>query len=445
MMTGQLRGQSRSGNGEGNHMAHLHRKYTRARAAVAALTFACLSAAIVLLSISPAGAAPRVTVSGPGVTAHRITIANISDITGFLPGLFLGSQIGTEAYVAYTNAHGGVDGRQLYVDAEDTGENCTTAQSLATSSVTSVFAFVGETSIYDSCDATVLQQNPGVPDVSYTFDPTTGGLPNFYSGDPYQNSVATGQLLYLKKKYPTAIQSVGIIYSANVASQITLQVAAMKAVGYNVIFEDAPPTVTPATATADVVRMRSAGVQFVALTSENDTATAAFLNAAQQQGWAPQVFWNTGTAYDTTFASEIQPQAAQNLVITTNLAPFREGDNSSNPGVRLFNNWVDNVRPGFVPDVWAAYSWASTALFVQALKNAGPHVTQASVLAALKKIKSFDADGLQGNTDPGARTPTKCFEVLKYSGTVRSGDFVQVDAPPKGKGYFTCDGTLYGS
>ena len=190
--------------------------------------------------------------------------------------------------------------------------------------------------IEDSCGAAILQQNAGVPDVSYTFDPTTGGLPNYFAAAPYSNSVETGPLVYFKNQYPAAIQKVGILagsLTGSVGAQIALQVAAMKNLGYNIVYEDALSSVTPATVTPEIVRMEQAGVQFVAVTSINDTGVSAFLNAAQQQGWSPTVVWNTGTAYDTAFQKSIAPGAASNLVITTNLGPFVEGTGSSNLAV----------------------------------------------------------------------------------------------------------------
>ena len=48
-----------------------------------------------------------------GVTATSITLANVSTVTGPVPGLFAGAVNGTQAYFAYQNSMGGINGRQL--------------------------------------------------------------------------------------------------------------------------------------------------------------------------------------------------------------------------------------------------------------------------------------------------------------------------------------------
>src|ERR1700722_12357197 len=57
----------------------------------------------------------------PGVTAKSITVGNVSTLSGPVPGLFDGGPFGTEAYFAYVNAHGGVNGRKIEVDGDDDG------------------------------------------------------------------------------------------------------------------------------------------------------------------------------------------------------------------------------------------------------------------------------------------------------------------------------------
>ena len=65
--------------------------------------------------------------------------------------------------------------------------------------------------------------------------------------------------------------------------------------------------------------------------------------------------------------------------------------------------------PSWVPDLYTLFGWASAELFVQALKAAGPNPTRGAVMAQLKKITSFNADGLFGGSDPAAKTLTPCF------------------------------------
>src|SRR5579862_6454573 len=54
------------------------------------------------------------TASDTGVTPTTITIGQIASVTNpFDPQSFVGPTLGLQAFVRYTNAHGGVHGRQL--------------------------------------------------------------------------------------------------------------------------------------------------------------------------------------------------------------------------------------------------------------------------------------------------------------------------------------------
>jgi ABC-type branched-subunit amino acid transport system substrate-binding protein len=376
--------------------------------------------------------------TAPGITAKQITVANISVLTGPVPGLFEGAPFGVEAYFAYINSKGGVAGRKLSLTSLDDGFSCTTNESLMQSNVTQVFAFVGQTSIFDNCGETILAKHRDVPDVSFTFDPTTAGLSNEYSPVPYLRGFATGSLEYIKQKYPGAITKVGTLVGNNASSIATwdYQQAAMQSLGYKFIYKQlVPSALSTALLTPDIVRMKAAGVQIVALTAVNDTGVADFLNAAQQQGWHPKLVTNTGTAYDSAFLKTLNAGAGSNLLIAQNVALFR-GEDKTDPGVSLFLHWMHKVHPSFSPDIWSLYSWASAALFVQALQAAGPAPTQAGLVRALRAIHSFNADGLIAPSNPGAKTAAHCYLLVKLV----NGNFTRTGDPATG---FRCDGKLH--
>jgi hypothetical protein len=91
--------------------------------------------------------------------------------------------------------------------------------------------------------------------------------------------------------------------------------------------------------------------------------------------------------------------------------------------------------PNFKSDLFAASSWANAALFVEALKKAGPKVTRKGVLAALGQIHGFNDNGMTPMSDVAAKTPGHCYYILQAKG----GKYVKLDAPPVG---FRCDGVF---
>src|SRR5665213_4593179 len=82
--------------------------------------------------VTDAGAATTAGAT-PGVTATTITVGSISDISSPIPGLFEGAKIGTQAYFAYVNSQGGVNGRKLVLDGQDSAFSSGTVANEATS------------------------------------------------------------------------------------------------------------------------------------------------------------------------------------------------------------------------------------------------------------------------------------------------------------------------
>ena len=72
-------------------------------------------------SSNPGGGSSSSGTSGssPGVTADSVTVGQVDDLSSPIPGLFKGAEDGTKAYFAYINSLGGVNGRMIKLDAED--------------------------------------------------------------------------------------------------------------------------------------------------------------------------------------------------------------------------------------------------------------------------------------------------------------------------------------
>ena len=131
------------------------------------------------------GAASTAGGTQPGVTASTITVGNVSSLTGPIPGIFQGAPFGVQAYFDYINSQGGVDGRQLKVRSQDDGFGCDLSTSATQASVNSVFAYVGDFSIYDNCQANVLAAHPAVPRVAEADSSQAKALADTFSAQPH--------------------------------------------------------------------------------------------------------------------------------------------------------------------------------------------------------------------------------------------------------------------
>jgi ABC-type branched-subunit amino acid transport system substrate-binding protein len=371
------------------------------------------------------------TASDVGVTPTQITVGNVATLTGPIPGLFKGSQDATDAFFQYINSQGGVYGRKIVVKNADDGLDCNKNQSATQDMLNQVFAFVGSFSVFDNCSAKVLTANPTVPDVHYTLSSEANDTPNSFSPQPQPPGFRTGGYLYEKSKFPDAVSKVGSLWVNTSPTTWANQKQAMQSVGYTIVYErSTSPTETDFT--SDIIRMKSAGVQYLDLRNQDKTIIARVLQAAAQQSFKPKVIV-TNSAYDATFFKLLpDPSVANGVTMDQQYAMFLGEDAKSTPEVQLFNDWMKKTHPDTVVDLFAAYSWAAGRLFVEALQAAGPNPTRAGVLDALKNIHSFDANGMVAQTDAGNKKPPTCIAIV----TINNGKFERTLPTDKG---FQCD------
>jgi branched-chain amino acid transport system substrate-binding protein len=368
-----------------------------------------------------------------GLTPSTITIGTIADVGGPVPGILEGAIYGVQAYVAYLNSIGGVGGRKLVVKTGDSALACQTSTTAMQGLVNDVFAFVGNFVVNDACQAPVMQANPDVSNVSYSLSTTMGNLPNLYTVAPMPLGWRTGPLQYFKDHLSEGQLTAGGLYAASGNNPTTWSgvKAALTQTGYKVVYERATqPTETDFT--ADVLRMKSAGVQFLNLDIEDVATTVRVLDAAYQQNWHPKVI-DTSGSYDAHFFKLLaNPQAAEGIYNDQLFSLFLGEDSATTPEVKLFNEWMTKTKPGVSPDLFAMYGWAEGALFVEAVKKAGNNLTRASLATALKSITTFDDNGMIAASDPAGKKPATCWAII----TIKNGKYVRVSPTDKG---FTCN------
>ena len=97
---------------------------------------------------------------------------------------------------------------------------------------------------------------------------------------------------------------------------------------------------------------------------------------------------------------------------------------------------MQKIGQGNHMDLYSAWGWGQALLAVQALKDAGPHLTRVGYVGALKKIHRFDGDGMFAPSDPAGKKPATCYVVIR----IVDGDFRRLDTPAD---RFRCDGSYY--
>ena len=153
---------------------------------------------------------------------------------------------------------------------------------------------------------------------------------------------------------------------------------------------------------------------------------------AQLQGLTdPKIIWQCTLAcyYDKSFVGA--SDSVDREYMTLGFLPFAEtGANKMN------TNFVKYVGKDKLSG-FASWGFTSGLLFEQAAKavvqkHGNDGLTRANLLAELKNIHSFNADGMVVTTDIANKTPSNCFMIEQY----KSGKFVRVY--PTKQGTFDC-------
>src|SRR5205823_9817660 len=90
-------------------------------------------------------------------------------------------------------------------------------------------------------------------------------------------------------------------------------------------------------------------------------------------------------AYDKSYIAQ-GGEGTEGSLIDQQLAMYLGEDAGSVPEVKLFDDWIKKVSPGTNPDIFAAFSWASGRLLMQALQTEGTKISRAALTASLGKI-----------------------------------------------------------
>jgi len=288
----------------------------------------------------------------------------------------------------------------------------------------------------------MIAANPGFPDITASLDPATQKLPNNFSPDPASNGWPTGPLLYFKQKYPTQITHTATIIANLPSTELAWgnEKSAMQHLGYKVLYDPAlPPTTTDFT--QQVVAMKNAGVQILFLEQEPQNYASAIFRDLDQQDFHPVVVLGAPSYSAQLIANAGGAKAVDGAYLEQAASLYLGEDASPIPTISTFDAWVQKVSPGFTPDFFTLVGWLCGELFVQALRAAGTDPSRGSLLAALRKITSFQSGNLIPVSNPAGKVPITCYLL----GQIVDGTFQRLADPPvtSSTAGYRCDGTYY--
>lgn len=348
----------------------------------------------------------------PGVTEDTITLANASDISGPVPGIFESAQLATRAFVEYYNSTSDLCGHKLAVENLDTRADASADQQAYATACDRAFAAVGSMSAFDSGGAATAQ-GCGLPDIRSTaVTPERSRCSTCFAAQPVKPDLVPSSVpSFFRKQFPAATSKAAILY-------INAGAAVPNAAAFNAAFKKAGWTI-PYFQGIDVAefnfapyvqRMKELGIGLVYYIGPYQN-TVKLQQAMAQQAFEPEVFMQDATIQDAGYEEQAGDLAEGSYVFSTT-----ELFDSGNAEMQLYRSWLGQVSPGAQPNFFGLYAWSAARLFVQQATELGGELTRESLIASLRGVKNWTANGLHAPMAVGTSTTANCTKVIRYSG-----------------------------
>jgi len=348
-----------------------------------------------------------------GITDDKIVIANASDISGPVPGIFESAQQATRAYAAYVNSTGDICGRKLEVTLLDTRADAGADQQAYTRACAEAFAAVGSMSAFDSGGAGAAE-GCGLPDMrSTSVNPERTQCSTCFSTQSVNVGLVPSVVpRFFLSKYKSSTEHVGLLYinaGAAPPNAVKFRDAWTKA-GWNIdVF--AGIDVSEFNFAPYVQQMKDAEVDLVVYVGPYQN-TVKLQQAMDQQDFDPTVFLQDATIYDERYVEQAGSLGDGTFVYSSTAML----DDLRNKEMALYRSWLAQVSPGAVPNYYGLYAWSAARLFVQEAVKLGGGLDRASLVAAFAKVKDWTSNGLHVPQQVGARTTYNCAQIIQLNG-----------------------------
>jgi ABC-type branched-subunit amino acid transport system substrate-binding protein len=362
--------------------------------------------------------------NGPGITDATITIANASDITGPVPGLFLAARQGTQAFVEYYNATEKLCGRSLRVLDLDSKADAGADQQAYAQACEGSFAAVGSVSSFDAGGAATAE-GCGLPDIrAFTVTPQRQACSTCFSAYSVSSGrIADAQPRYWLETQPEASKHVGIFYTDVEAAKTNAESfgRGFERAGMNVDLVQGIG-VSEFNYTPYVAAMQREGIQFVMFFGPYQFAIK-LQQAMKQQGFTPKVYLEDPTIYDANYVSQANGAGDGSYVYSVvNLF------DADIPEMKLYRAYLEQVAPGAVPNYYGLFAWSATRLFVERATALGGGLSRETLVGSMRKVKGWTGNGVHAPMSVGSGETSPCVKILQLDGStwrqVSSGDFM---------------------
>ena len=349
-----------------------------------------------------------------GISNSTISIGNVADLSGPVPGLFTSAQQAVLAYEAYFNSTTKICGRKLKVTSYDSQTSATGDQEAATSACDNTFAMVGSVSAFDGGGANTVAAC-GIPDLrTISTNPERVASPVSFGTDSVNpEDVSTVQYRLIKSMTGNAADKSAMIYldAGAAVPNATAYVKTMQSVGYHFVYQKGIG-VEEFNYAPYVAKMKSLGVTLVQFEGSYQFAVRLKQEMASQ-GLNP-VFVMDSVAYDPVFVQAVGSNA-NGMYSYVDTSLFEEA--SKSPEMQEYLTWLHRVAPTAQPSFFGMFAWGSMALFTTLALELGGKLSRATLLQAIKGVHSYTDHGLFAPQDVGGKRSSGCQSVIQLEGS----------------------------
>lgn len=389
----------------------------------------------VLCSAAPEGETLEATETG--VTADSIQVSTFSD-PGFTGRLGLNQEMfdTAEAFSAWCNEHGGINGREIDLTLRD-AKLFEFQQRMIEACDEGAFAMVGGGAVFDDTAQTerLACELPAIPGYVVTAaasgsDLTVQPLPN------PSNRLPVGDLKYLEEQFPESTAHVGIFTGQ---LETTVIVAdrykeGVETLGWDVVYEGTYNPVGEQSWRTFLEAMRNEGVRGLIWVGE-PTNLAQLLVEAKSIDMTFDWVRTDANHYDAALI-ENAGDAADGTYVRSAFYPFADEELAAeNRASAQYIELIDRYDEGGKIAYLGVQGLSAWLLFAKAAGECGADLTRDCLFEHANAIEEWTGGGLHAPQDlTGGGNAPVCYDLFKIEG----GEFTLADIDAN-TGVYRCD------
>ena len=405
----------------------MRKNLTVAAAGLATLTLAVTGCSTKAADTSTGSGGSGDVKTDVGVTKDTITLGALADLSGVFKVLSLAFTAGDQIWADDVNAAGGICGRKIKLDIQDTGYKVDNAipvyEKIKTTSV-GILQMVGSpilAALKTKVISDKMLTSPG------SWASTNLDAPEVMMvGQTYDVEMLNG-LAYLQKEGKIADgDKIGHIYIDSEYGQGGLMGSQAYAKEHNMQVVAAPVSGTDTDMTATITKFKSEGVKAIAITLAPAGASSAIVQNVAQ-GLNLPVLGSNPTFSPTMFSDQAVTDGLKHFYLMSSTAPFGTGGEAA---TKLAEEYAKKTTDA--PNIGVPQAYVTGLAWGEVLKKACENgdLTRAGVVAAKEEVDSVDTQGMGTKLDFSTAGRPSSHEAYVLQPDAAAADKLKVVAEP---------------